>query len=146
VNVVLAGAGHTRVVRVVRATDLEGVPLFESLDGGQLEELAGWFEKRSVDSGTCLTGEGTPGYSFYVLADGTAQVMSGDATLATLGPGDFFGEVALLGDGRRSATVVTTTPSTVLAMFGTEFRRLADAQPAIAERISSVMRARVGAA
>jgi CRP-like cAMP-binding protein len=131
---------------VVRATDLEGVPLFASLDDSQRAELACWFEKRSVDSGTCLTGEGTPGYSFYVLADGTAEVTSGDNRLATLGPGDFFGEVALLGDGRRSATVTTTAPSTVLAMFGTEFRRLADAQPAIAERITSAMRARVDGA
>jgi CRP/FNR family transcriptional regulator, cyclic AMP receptor protein len=133
-------------VHVVRATDLEGVPLFDGLEGGQLAELARWFEKRSVDSGTCLTGEGTPGYSFYVLANGTAEVTSGETTIATLGPGDFFGEVALLGDGRRSATVTTTTPSTVLTMFGTEFRRLSDAQPAIAARITSVMRARVRAA
>jgi CRP-like cAMP-binding protein len=131
---------------VVRATDLQGVPLFDGLDGGELAELARWFEKRSVDSGTCLTGEGTPGYSFYVLANGTAEVTSGGSTLATLGPGDFFGEVALLGDGRRSSTVTTTTPSTVLTMFGTEFRRLADAQPAIAEQITVAMRNRVGKA
>jgi CRP-like cAMP-binding protein len=130
---------------VVQATDLEGVPLFEGLDGRQLAELAEWFEKRTVDAGIRLTGEGTPGYSFYVLTDGSAAVTSGGDGLAMLGPGDFFGEVALLGDGRRSATVTTTMPATVLVMFGTEFRRLVDAQPAIAEHITTAMRQRVGA-
>jgi CRP-like cAMP-binding protein len=130
---------------MARASDLEPFPLFQGLDEAQLGELAAWFEARSVDTGTRLTGEGTAGYSFYVIADGAASVTSGDTTLGALGPGDFFGEVALLGDGRRSATVTTTTPATVLVMFGTEFRRLADAQPAIAERITAAMRERVPA-
>jgi CRP-like cAMP-binding protein len=56
-----------------------------------------------------------------------------------LGPGDYFGEVAILGDGRRSATVTTTTPSQLLVLFGTEFRRLQEDQPEIAARLEAAM-------
>jgi CRP-like cAMP-binding protein len=128
---------------VVSTADLASVPLFADLDEPQLVELSGWFEERDVSAGTRLTGEGAAGYSFYVLTDGAASVTAGGDTVASLGPGDFFGEVAILGDGRRSATVTTTTDSKVLAMFGTEFRRLQDVQPAIAESIAAAMRRRV---
>ena len=129
---------------MVSTADLASVPLFAELDEAQLVELAGWFEMRDVSAGTRLTGEGASGYSFYVLTDGAASVTSGGDTIASLGPGDFFGEVAILGDGRRSATVTTTVDSTVLALFGTDFRRLQDTQPAIAESIAAAMRRRVG--
>ena len=56
-----------------------------------------------------------------------------------LGPGDYFGEVAILGDGRRSATVTTTTQSQLLVLFGTEFRRLQEDQPEIAARLEAAM-------
>jgi voltage-gated potassium channel len=55
-----------------------------------------------------------------------------------LGPGDYFGEVAILGDGRRSATVTTTSPARVLVLFGTEFRRLQQEHPEIAARLEAV--------
>jgi CRP-like cAMP-binding protein len=70
-------------------------------------------------------------------------VTTGEGTLANLGPGDFFGEIAILGDGRRTATVTTTSPSQLLVMYGTEFRRLQKAQPDIAERIAEAMRQRI---
>lgn len=126
-------------------SDLTDVPLFAGLGEAERTELARWFEERTVGAGVRLCGEGTVGYSFFVLVDGSADVASGDETLRQLGPGDFFGEVAILGDGRRSATVTTTAPSKVLTMFGTEFRRLQSAQPAIAESIVETMRARIAA-
>jgi CRP-like cAMP-binding protein len=58
----------------------------------------------------------------------------------TLGPGDSFGELAILGDGRRTATVTTTSPAHVLVLFGTEFRRLQQEYPEAAERIESALR------
>ena len=126
-------------------SDLTEVPLFARLGEDERTELARWFEERTVGAGVRLCGEGTVGYSFFVLVDGSADVASADETLRQLGPGDFFGEVAILGDGRRSATVTTTAPSKVLTMFGTEFRRLQSAQPAIAESIVETMRARIAA-
>jgi Cyclic nucleotide-binding domain len=73
-------------------------------------------------------------------------VTTEEGTLATLGPGDFFGEIAILGDGRRTATVTTTSRSQLLVMHGTEFRRLQKAHPGISGRIAEAMRRRVSPA
>ena len=74
-----------------------------------------------------------------MLAEGEAVVSSQGAQVATLGPGDFFGEMAILGDGRRNATVTTITPATLFFLFGTEFRRLQQAQPDVAQRLEAEM-------
>jgi CRP-like cAMP-binding protein len=78
-----------------------------------------------------------------VLAEGTATVTSEGQAVAMLGPGDFFGEIAILGDGRRSATVTSTSPVHMLVMFGNEFRRLEGAHPEIASRVKEAIQARV---
>src|SRR5690242_9604353 len=122
---------------------LATIPLFASLEEAQLEEIARWFEPRSVSPGTRLVGEGASGYSFYILTGGSAVVVSGDTQVAQLGPGDFFGEGSLLGgDRRRGATITTTSEAQVLVMFGTEFRRLQQAQPQIAAAIEEIDRQR----
>ena len=124
------------------AAELSGIPLFDSLAESELEELAGWFDVETPGEGVRLTGEGASGYSFFVLLDGSAAVTADGAEIATLRPGDFFGEIAILGDGRRSATVTTTSPSRVLTLFGTDFRQLQQAHPKIAQRIEAAMRER----
>lgn len=124
---------------------LARLPLFASVDEAGLHQIAAWFEQRDVSAGVDLTGEGAPGYSFFVLAEGAAAVVSGDTTLARLGPGDFFGEGAMVGDGRRHATVTATAPSQVLVMFGTEFRRLQQLHPAVAATIDEVAAERAAA-
>ena len=123
---------------------LAAVPLFSSLDEEQLVKLANWFHVQNAHEGVRLVGEGAPGYTFFVLIEGTAAVTSGDQTLAELTAGDFFGEVAILGDGRRTATVTSTTPVRLLVLFGTEFRQLEAAHPEIASRIADAMQARAG--
>ncbi len=125
--------------------DLNAHPLFAGLAETELRVLAAWFEAKTVGSGVRLVGEGASGYSFFLLAAGTAVVTAGDNEIATLGAGDFFGELALLGEGRRQATVTTTSETKVLVLFGTEFRRLQQAHPAIAEKIEAAMRARTAA-
>ena len=91
--------------------DLANIPLFDSLSESDIEELAHWFDVRTVGEGANLTIEGAAGYSFYVLIEGTAVVTAEDATVATFVPGDFFGEMAILGGTRRNATVTTTSPA-----------------------------------
>ena len=126
----------------VAPAELASIPLFASLSEAEREQVAGWFEPRTAAEGCTLAGEGATGYCFFVLAEGHAAVRSNGAQLATLGPGDFFGEIAILGDGRRSATVTTTTPVRLLVMFGSEFRRLQEDHPAVARQLEEAMAAR----
>jgi CRP-like cAMP-binding protein len=114
---------------------LADVPLFASLGEDELERLSAWMETRHADPGENLVSEGATGYSFFVLQEGTAAVTKDGEEIATLGPGDFFGELALSGDGRRTATVTATSPVTLAAMFGSQFRLLERELPDAAERI-----------
>ena len=127
----------------VSAEDLAAVPLFASLSEPAREELAGWFDEQVVSEGVRLAGEGAAGYSFFVLADGHAVVTSDETERAHLGPGDFFGEIAILGDGRRSASVTTTSAARVFVLFGTEFRRLERAHPVVAAELEAAMQERL---
>jgi CRP-like cAMP-binding protein len=120
--------------------DLAGIPLFDALEPDERAAIAPWFELEGVGPGIRLTGEGASGYSFFVLRDGTATVTINGIEVRTLGPGDFFGELAILGDGRRTATVTTASASHVLVLFGTEFRRLQQEYPETAARIESALR------
>ena len=120
--------------------DLADIALFDTLEPDERAAIAPWFEVEYVSHGVKLCGEGATGYSFFVLRDGAATVTINDIEVRTLGPGDFFGELAILGDGRRTATVTTDSPSKVLVLFGTEFRRLQQEHPEIAARIESALR------
>lgn len=124
------------------ADDLTGVPLFAGLSDEQRSILAEWFEVSDASNGTVLVTEGASGYSFYVLLDGAAEVTVDGEAVATYGPGDYFGEMAILGGGRRNATVTATASSRLLSMFGTEFRMLQDVQPEIAAELEETMRQR----
>ena len=125
------------------SAELAAVPLFAPLSEPELAEIAAWFDAKDVGNGVRLVGEGASGYTFFVLAAGSAVVTANGEEVRALGDGDFFGEIAILGDGRRSATVTTTAPSRLLVMFGTEFRRLQQEYPAIASQIEATMGARV---
>jgi voltage-gated potassium channel len=128
------------------ADDLAGIPLFEGLDDAGRAEIAPWFEVSDVSPGVPLTGEGATGYSFFVIGDGTASVSVDGVEVREFGAGDFFGELALLGEGRRTASVTTTSPARLLVLFGTEFRRLQQDHPSLAERIEAGVRARLQSA
>jgi CRP-like cAMP-binding protein len=120
--------------------DLAGIPLFAGLEPEARGAIASWFELEDVSPGVNLTGEGAAGYSFYVLRDGTATVTIDGDEVRTLAEGDFFGELAILGDGRRTATVTTASRARVLVLFGTEFRRLQHEYPELAAQIESALR------
>jgi CRP-like cAMP-binding protein len=127
---------------VAHVDDLTGIPLFAGLSDEERASLAEWFEISDASTGMVLITEGAAGYSFYVLLDGAAEVTVDGETVATYGPGDFFGEMAILGGGRRNATVTVTAPSRLLSMFGTEFRMLQEVQPDVAAQLEETMRQR----
>jgi CRP-like cAMP-binding protein len=119
------------------------VPLFEDLSGEELDLLVSWTEEHEVSRGQSLVSEGAAGYVFFVIEEGTAGVERDGEFLRELGPGDHFGEIAILDGGRRTATVVATSDMRILAMFGTEFRRLEAELPDLADRIRATMHDRL---
>ncbi len=124
-------------------SELVGVPLFGSLSEAELAEVAARFEVKDVGCGVRLVGEGATGLSFFILREGQASVTSGGEEIASLGPGDFFGEIALLGHGRRTASVTTTSSVRVLVLFGDDFRYLQATFPGITAEIEAAMQKRL---
>jgi CRP-like cAMP-binding protein len=129
----------------VDPTRLVHVPLFEGLTDGELASVAEKLEERAATTGAHLSSEGGAGYFFFVIERGGAVVTRGDETLATFGPGDFFGEGAIFRARRRTATVTTTEPTTVFAMFGADFAKLTADIPALHARIEEALDARLPA-
>jgi CRP-like cAMP-binding protein len=125
------------------AGDLTTIPLFATLSDAERQEVASWCAAKTVEAGSRLIGEGAPGYSCFILTEGTAEVTQGTTPVAQLGPGDFFGEIAILGGGRRSASVTATSRATLLVMSAAEFRRLREAHPAIAAGVEAAMQERL---
>ena len=125
------------------ADDLGRVPLFAALPGAARQALADRFQVESFDAGHRLVTEGRPGYSFYVVAEGELAVQHDGEPVRTLGPGDHVGEIAILGPGRRTATVVTTGPVVVWSMVGTDFRLLQDERPDVAAALEDAMARRL---
>ncbi len=121
---------------------LKTLPLFESVPDQDLEKISPFVSEVSVSEGKPLVTEGDYAYEFMAIEEGTAVVTRGDERLAELGPGDFFGEVGLLGDDRRNATVVAMSPMRLLTLDQWDMRRLEKAVPSAAEKIRAAARAR----
>jgi CRP/FNR family transcriptional regulator, cyclic AMP receptor protein len=111
------------------------VALFSELTDPELEKLAQCAELKHASSGDVLAREGASGYTFFVILDGAVDVERNGSVLKTLGSGEFFGEMAILGVGRRNATVTASSPVELLVLFGTDFRVLESEYPEVAERI-----------
>jgi CRP-like cAMP-binding protein len=110
--------------------DLRKVPLFAELDNRQLKKLASRFRERTVAPGTKVTTEGEmSGVGFFVVGSGEAAVNVGGKDVATLGPGDHFGELALVSEAARTATVTATTDLRLLEIPFWDFRDFAHANP-----------------
>src|SRR3954454_21050161 len=121
---------------------LQGLALFERLSKDQLAEVARQADEIDVEAGKRLVSEGRFGYEFFVIENGTAEVVRGDQQIAELGPGDFFGEMALLGDTERNADVVASSPLTAMVLTDRAFRRIARTMPEVADHIREACRAR----
>jgi CRP-like cAMP-binding protein len=121
------------------------MPLFADLSDQELEAVADKLEERTTGAGDHLSSEGGAGYFFFVLERGGAVVTRGDETLATFGPGDFFGEGAIFRARRRTATVTATESGVVFAMFGADFAKLVADIPDLHERIDAALDARLPA-
>jgi CRP-like cAMP-binding protein len=118
---------------------LKTVPLFAGCSKTELRELAMIADEIDLRDGHVLTKEGRPGREFFVLIDGTAQVTRKDKKIADLGSGDWFGEIALITDAPRTATVTATSPVDVLVITDRSFHRVVETMPSIALKVLAVV-------
>jgi CRP/FNR family transcriptional regulator, cyclic AMP receptor protein len=118
-----------------KTESLRNVPLFEGLSRRELSALASATDEVDLPEGRTLTLEGGVGTEFVVLADGIADVERAGERVNRLGPGDFFGEIALVTGGPRTATVTTRTPARLLVLSRPAFRSLLRTSPRIKRRI-----------
>lgn len=121
------------------AERLKRIPLFRELSRKELERLATWADEVDVKAGRHLMDQDAFPHEFMVIESGSAEVTHDGVHLADLGPGDFFGEMALLVEHRRTATVTATTDLTIIVMHERDFRAMDDEMPEIAGRIRGVM-------
>jgi CRP-like cAMP-binding protein len=123
---------------------LRGVPLFADCDDRELAEIAVLTRPEHAEPGTVLVKEGEPGDEFYVIVDGRASVSVEGEPIAELGPGSFFGEMALIDGGERVATVTAVGPLELLTLARADFNRMLEvAMPALAPKLLNVLGRRV---
>ncbi len=121
---------------------LKSLPLFSSVSDEEIRKIAPFVSEVSVSEGKHLVEEGDYAYEFMAIEEGTAEVRRGDQKLADLGPGDFFGEMGLLGQDKRNATVVATSSMRLITLDQWDMRRLEKAVPSAAEQIRRAAEAR----
>jgi CRP-like cAMP-binding protein len=115
---------------------LKDVPFFNSMPEQDLVAVAQQTDEISVEAGTVLAREGDLGEEFFVIESGTAEVTRGGTPAAKLSAGDFFGEIALIREEHRTATVTATSPMVLIVMTGSSFRSLDSSRPEIRETVS----------
>jgi CRP/FNR family transcriptional regulator, cyclic AMP receptor protein len=128
-----------------KADALAACPFFEGLSRGDLLALAKITEDLEVEAGKTLTREGQSGSEFFVIVDGEVSVTKDGQEIRTLGPGDFFGEIALLEDTPRTATVTAKTPLRFFVLTRQAFRSLLAHQPELEEKVLAALEERVRA-
>ena len=122
---------------------LKRVPLFADCSKAELARIARLADEVSLPADRELTREGAPGREFVVLVEGAAEVRRKGKVVNRLGDGDFFGEIALVADIPRTATVTTTWPSRILLLTDRDFRSLLRESPSLQTKVLTALAARV---
>ena len=123
---------------------LKRVPLFADCSKAELRELAKSADEIDLREGTVMTREGRPGREFFVLIEGTARVTKDGQQVAELKGGDWFGEIALITNRPRTATVTATSAVDVLVITDRRFRSVVETMPTIALKVLSSVGERLG--
>jgi CRP/FNR family transcriptional regulator, cyclic AMP receptor protein len=132
-----------RVDRDVKLQLLRSVPLFSACSNRDLGRIATLAEEIDVPEGKALTQQGEPGREFFVIVDGSARAAIRGKGTAALGPGAFFGEMSLLDQGPRSATVTATTDMRLLVLDSRSFSSLVEETPGVARKIMRTLAERL---
>jgi aromatic-L-amino-acid/L-tryptophan decarboxylase len=124
----------------VDVAKLDGLDLFAGLSTQQLQLIAEQAVEVDVPDGRELVSDGALAWDFYVIEEGSAEVRRGQKVFRTLGPGDFFGELGVMGsDRRRTANVVTTSPVRAIKLTTHQVRTIAGEIPVFAERVQAAI-------
>ena len=118
---------------------LKRVPIFSDLDRKELERIAASMKQRTFSAGETVTSEGQSGVGFFVIEEGQAVVTVGGEERRKLGPGDYFGEVALLNESARTATITAETDLRCYGLTSWEFRPLVETHGSIAWKLLQAM-------
>jgi CRP-like cAMP-binding protein len=118
---------------------LKRVPIFSDLDRKELDRIASSMKQRTFNAGDTVTSEGKTGVGFFVIEDGEATVTVGGDERRRLGPGDYFGEVALLNESARTATITADTELRCYGLTSWEFRPLVETHGSIAWKLLQAM-------
>jgi len=118
---------------------LQNVRLFDNLEKKELERIAQSFKERTFQPGDVIAEEGSSGIGFFVIESGHAKAKHGDLEIADLGPGASFGEVALIDEGPRSATVTAETVLKCWGLSAWEFRPLAETNATVAWNLARIV-------
>ena len=121
---------------------LKAIPLFAGLGKKERRSVAQQADEVDIEPGRHLVREGEFAYEFFALEEGTAEVRRGDQLLAELGPGDFFGEMGLIGNVTRNASVVTASPVKVMVLTGSAFRHIERELPEVSTQIRKAIEER----
>ena len=128
----------------MNAKRLAELPLFEGLDEEALRTVSKVAQEVSVQDGAELVREGDFSYELTIIDEGQAEVLNDGSVVATLGPGDVFGEIGVLSKGARNATVRASTPMRLITLTGWDLRRLRGRIPQLEERVSALAADRAG--
>ena len=123
--------------------DVAAIPLFAGLSKDDQKVVAQYADEVDVSAGKKLAEEGRFAYEFFAIVDGTAEVSREGEAIATLGPGDFFGEIGLLSAERRVATVTATSPMKLVVLTGAQLRSIESRMAPVGERIRAAMTQRL---
>ena len=130
----------------MEASRLAAISFFAGLDPDDLERIAEKASEADASEGEALATQGDFGYALYAIETGTADVTSEGRILRALGPGDVFGEIAVLVSGRRTASVVATSPMHLIAVFNRDVWALERECPGVADRLRALVAERQAAA
>jgi CRP-like cAMP-binding protein len=128
----------------VETSRLAAIPVFAGLDEEALGAVAAVASEAEAATGDALATEGDFGYGLYAVESGTAEVTVDGSVVRTLGPGDVFGEIAVIASGRRTASVAASSPMRLIVLFNRDVWALEERSPEVAARLRALIAERIG--
>jgi CRP/FNR family cyclic AMP-dependent transcriptional regulator len=131
------------MARNTKTDQLRGVQMFSACTDKELAQIARACDEVAVEPEAIVVEEGTPGEGFYLIATGEAEITRGGRHVTNLGPGQYFGELSLLDEAPRNATVTAQTSMTLLQLKRREFAAVLDSWPGVAHKLLQQMARRL---